>query len=308
MNNWLMIVNPSSASSTNDKWKDCEKVLSDGGIPVDKAFTQHAGHAIDLAREGAEKGYRRFIAVGGDGTLHEVMSGLVRWADATGGDLGDCTLAVIPAGTGNDWIRTAGIPEDLAEAARCIVQGHTAKEDVVRLTFQNGVFCMANIGGIGVDAAICINTNTLKDKGYKGGILYKMVAPYSVFARKRNSVEVICDGETVHKGPMFTIVMGNGIYRGGGLKQTQDGASWSDGQLEVSIQTGVNHFKALSQMMHVFSGDFAVLPGIITKRFRKMTVKPLGGTPDPVEVDGEIPGSLPVTVELTGQQINIIVP
>ena len=77
MNNWLMIVNPSSASSTNDRWKACEKVLSDGGIPVDKAFTQHAGHAIDLAREGAEKGYRRFIAVGGDGTLVGVTTSLL---------------------------------------------------------------------------------------------------------------------------------------------------------------------------------------------------------------------------------------
>lgn len=308
MNNWLMIVNPSSASATNDKWKECEKVLAESGLAVDKAFTQHAAHAIELAQEGAAKGYRKFIAVGGDGTIHEVMTGLLRWADASGSDLGDVTLAVIPAGTGNDWIRTAGVPEDLAEAARCIVKGNTAKEDVVRLSFENGVFCMANIGGIGVDAAICYNTNTLKDKGYKGGILYKMVAPYSVFSRKRESVEVVCDGESVYKGPMFTIVMGNGIYRGGGLKQTADGASWSDGLLEVSIQGNVNHFKGLSQMMHVFSGDFAVLPGIISKRFKKMTVTPLGGKPDRVEVDGELPGTLPVTVELTGQQINIIVP
>lgn len=308
MDNWLMIANPSSASSTNDKWKECEKVLADSGLKVDNALTQHAGHAIDLAQEGAAKGYRKFIAVGGDGTIHEVMSGLVRWADATGGDLGDVTLAVIPAGTGNDWIRTAGVPADLAEAARCIVKGNTAKEDVVRMTFQNGVFCMANIGGIGVDAAICYNTNSLKEKGHKGGILYKMVAPYSVFSRKRQPVEVVCDGECVYKGSMFTMVLGNGIYRGGGLKQTAEGSSWSDGQLEVSIQPGFNHFKAMSQMMHVFSGDFAVLPGIISKRFRKMTVKPLSDTPDLVEVDGELPGTLPVTMELTGQQINIIVP
>ena len=308
MDTWLMIVNPNSASSTNDKWNACEKVLSEGGLKVDNALTRHAGHAIELAQEGAAKGYRKIIAVGGDGTIHEVMTGLLRWADATGGNLGDFTLAVIPAGTGNDWIRTAGVPEDLPEAARCILRGNTAKEDVVRLTFENGVFCMANIGGIGVDANICYNTNSLKEKGHKGGILYKLVAPYSVFSRKRESVEVVCDGESVHKGPMFTIVMGNGVYRGGGLKQTEAGASWSDGLLEVSIQTGVNHFKAMSQMMHVFSGDVATLPGIITKRFRKMTVTPLGGTPDRVEVDGEIPGTLPVTVELTGQQINIIVP
>ena len=61
-------------------------------------------------------------------------------------------------------------------------------------------------------------------------------------------------------------------------------------------------------MAHVLKGDFVTLPGILSHRFRKMTVTPLGGKPDRVESDGEIPGTLPLTVELTGQQIQIIVP
>ena len=309
MEKWIMIVNPSSASATTgDTWKDTAAILTEGGLSVEPVVTQHPGHAIQLAQEAAEKGNRKFISVGGDGTLHEVMSGLLRYADASGADLGDFTLAVLPYGTGNDWIKTAGIPKDMNEAAQCILRGHTAREDVVRLTFENGVFCMANIGGIGLDADICYNTNTLKNKGYKGDLLYKLVAPYSIFAKKRQPVEIVCDGEPVYTGKLYTVVIGNGIYRGGGLKQNEAGGNWSDGWLEVSIMGGVSHITGLQRMMHVFSGDFATLPDIITRKFRKMTVKPLNDKPDRVESDGEIPGTLPLTVELTGQQIQIIVP
>lgn len=307
MSKWILIMNPSAATETaGNNWKEAELVLKEGGLDVEVRFTERPAHAIDLAREAAEQGYRHFIAGGGDGTIHEVMTGLLRYSDAKSVDMGSFTLAVLPLGTGNDWIRTAGIPADAKDAAACIVRGNTGKEDVVRLVFEDGVFCMANIGGIGLDADICYNTNSLKKRGYKGGFLYSMVAPYSIFSKKRHAVEIVCDGEPVYKGKFFTAVLGNGIYRGGGLKQTAEGSRWDDGQLEVSIMTGVNHFKALSQMMHIFKGDFAVLPGIISKRFRKMTLTPLG-TPDRVEADGEIPGTLPLTVELTGQQINIIV-
>ena len=309
MTDWMIITNPGAASATaGSAWQEAMKVFAEEGLKYETSMTQHAGHAIELAQELAGKGYRKFIAAGGDGTIHEVMSGLLRFADESGVDLGEFTLGVLPCGTGNDWIRTAEIPSDVKEAARCIVHGNTGKEDIVRLTFENGVFCMANIGGVGLDADICYRTNNLKSRGYKGSFLYKLVAPFSIFSRKRRPVEIVCDGETVYKGKMFTVVIGNGIYRGGGLKQNQEGGKWDDGQLEVSIQGDVNHIKGMQQMMHIFQGDFATLPGIITKRFRKMTLTPLGKGADRVESDGEIPGTLPLTVELTGQQINIIVP
>ena len=305
---WMMIGNPASASATTgNAWDNSVKQLRDAGLEVEVCATKRAGHAIELAKEGAAKGYRKFIAAGGDGTVHEVMTGLLRYADAAEADLGAFTLAVLPYGTGNDWIRSANIPAGTKEAAECIIKGKTAKEDVVRMTFPEGVFCMANIGGIGVDAAICYNTNKLKEKGRKGGFLYTLVAPYSTFSRKRNPVEIICDDELVYNGKLFTATLGNGTYRGNGLIQTAQDTKWDDGLLDVSIMPGVNHVKGMMLMMHCLSGDLAVQPGMITKRFRKMTVKPLSSNVDRVEVDGELPGTLPLTMEVTGQQINIIV-
>ncbi len=305
---WKMIGNPASASATTgDAWNNAVSQLQAAGLEIEVAATQRAGHAIDLAREAAEKGCRHFIAAGGDGTIHEVMTGLLRFADAAGVSMEDFTLAVLPYGTGNDWIRSAGIPEDIDKAVQCIIQGKLGKEDVVRMTFPEGVFCMANIGGIGVDAAICHNTNKLKEKGHKGGILFTLVAPYSTLSRKRNPVEITLDGEVAYKGKLFTATLGNGTYRGCGLIQTAQDTRWDDGMLDISIMPGVNHAKGMALMMHCLSGDLAVQPGMITKRFRKMSVKPLGKVADIVEVDGEIPGTLPLTMELTGEQINIVV-
>ena len=307
MGKWMMIGNPKSASaSTGDAWNKSVEKLTKAGLEVEVAATERAGHAIELAQKAAEKGFRKFIAAGGDGTVHEVLTGLLRYADASKTSLADFTLAALPYGTGNDWIRTPGVPEDVEKAADCIIAGKTIKEDVVRMTFPQGVFAMANIGGIGVDADICIRTNRLKEKGRKGGFLYTMVAPLATLSRKRHPVEVTLDGEVVYTGKLFTATLGNGAYRGGGLIQTAQDTKWDDGLLDITLMPGYNHIKGLMLMLHCVSGDLAVQPGMITKRFKKMTVKPLSKVADPVEVDGEIPGTLPLTMEVTGEQINVI--
>ena len=133
MEKWILITNPGSASATTKaRWSDCENMLADAGLSVEVKLTERPGHAIQLAQEAAEAGCRKVIAGGGDGTIHEVMTGLLRFCDEGKARMADFTLAVLPLGTGNDWIRSAGIPEDLDEAVKCVVRGKTAKEDVVR--------------------------------------------------------------------------------------------------------------------------------------------------------------------------------
>lgn len=308
MEKWMMIGNPVSASATTgNAWSKSVKKLQAAGLEVEVSATMHKAHAIQLAQEAAAKGFRKFIAAGGDGTVHEVLTGLLRYAESGNASMADFTFAVLPYGTGNDWIRSAGIPEDVEKAADAIIAGKTGKEDVVRMTMPQGVFAMANIGGIGVDAAICANTNALKEKGRKGDFLYTMVAPYSTLARKRHQVEITLDGEVAYKGKLFTATLGNGTYRGSGLIQTAQDTKWDDGLLDITLMPGYNHIKGLMLMLHCVSGDLAVQPGMITRKFKKMTVKPLGKVADIVEIDGEIPGTLPLDMELTGEQINIIV-
>lgn len=309
MEKWMMIINPASASATTrNTWQPLHKLLTDNGLAVEAACTEAPGNAIQLAARAAGQGFRQFIAVGGDGTINEVVTGLLRYAEASGEDLGTFTLAVLPYGTGNDWIKTAGVPQDLEAAARCILAGHTSPEDVVRVSFGGEPFCLINVGGIGLDADICYRTNRLKKKGRKSAFLYKLVAPYAVFTKKRYPVEIVCDGKPFYTGRLFSAVIGNGIFRGGGVRQNEPGGSWSDGKLELSVMGNVSHIQATLLMIHALKGDFPDQKEILSTRFRSMTVKPLGNKTHRVELDGEVPGTLPITIEATGQQIRIIVP
>lgn len=309
MKEWKMIINPASASEkTRDTWQSSLKILTDGGLGIEAVCTEFPGNAIHLSFEAAEKGFRKFIAVGGDGTINEVLTGLLRYAEASGEDLGNFTLAVLPYGTGNDWIKTSLVPREMEAAARCILTGHTALEDVVRVSSAREVFCMANVGGVGLDADICYYTNLLKKKGHKGALLYKLVAPYSLFSKGRYPVEITCDGKVFYTGKLFSAVIGNGIYRGGGVRQNEPDSNWADGKLELSVMGDVSHMKAFRLMLHALKGDFAMQKGILSTRFRSMTVKPLGEKAHRVELDGEIPGEIPMTLDVTGQQIQIIVP
>jgi len=308
MEKWMMIINPASASAvTRDTWKTSLKTLTDGGLAVEAICTEYSGHATRLTLEAAGRGFRKFISVGGDGTINELMTGLLRYAEQSGEDLGDFTLAVLPYGTGNDWIKTAGIPRDMEAATRCILAGKIGHEDVVRVSLGGDVYCLANVCGIGLDANICYHTNRLKKKGHKGALLYKLVAPYTIFTMHRYPVEIVCDGKPFYTGKLFSAVIGNGFFRGGGVRQNEPDSSWSDGQLELSVMRGVSRAKAVQLMIHALKGDFSAQKGILSTRFRSMTVNPLG-KPHRVELDGETPGVLPMTVELTGQQIQIIIP
>ena len=96
-------------------------LLRESGIEHDPVFTEHRYNATELSVEAANRGYRKFIVVGGDGTLNEVVNGLFIQKQCQPKDI---LLAVIAVGTGNDWVRTFGIPRNYSAVVRAIKEGH----------------------------------------------------------------------------------------------------------------------------------------------------------------------------------------
>ena len=116
-NTYYFIVNPRAGSGkTMRKWLPAEKKLERDGIPFVTALTDHKRHATQLAMKAARKGYRKIVSVGGDGSLHETFNGICRWCEENGASLSDFCLAVIPIGSGNDWIKSLGVPCDAMKA------------------------------------------------------------------------------------------------------------------------------------------------------------------------------------------------
>ena len=108
-----VIVNPvASGGRVGKRWPELDSLLAQGGLEFDAELTQHPGHATDIARTAVEQGFAHIICFGGDGTVHEVVNGLVMDGRIPSGTV----LSIIPGGTGSDFVRILGISRDPREA------------------------------------------------------------------------------------------------------------------------------------------------------------------------------------------------
>lgn len=153
---WRVIVSSrSGGGKARHDWPSIAKLLKAKSIEFSERITDHAYHAIELAREAVLAGFRKLLVIGGDGAIHEVLNGLYSQQEVPPSEV---TLALIPVGSGNDWSRLHQIPFDYEQAVDLVAKAdsHTRVQDVARVhTLMDGKpYCryMMNIGGLGFDS------------------------------------------------------------------------------------------------------------------------------------------------------------
>ena len=322
---WYAVVNIFAASKkAAGKWMKAEQKLKAEGVSYVEATTGHHGNARTLTREACEKGFRKFIAVGGDGTVHDVLEGVMFYLEDTGSEasLSDFTLAVIPVGSGNDWIKTAGVPNDVVKAASLFRNGRISRQDVVRVSILDPeafpeekvlkLSFMANVGGVGLDARVCKMVNAEKRRGKRGKGLYVSALLYHIIHRVPAFARVVCDGRQVFDGSYFSMAFGIGKYSGGGMRQTPE-AVMDDGLLDMTIIPELPIMKIAVEAPKLFTGKFMTVKELVTSRSREIIVIPYDEVlpcahvcGDPVEVDGEVIGNAPVKFEVLPSQLNVL--
>lgn len=305
---WFVIVNPHAGSGkTIKEWTLAKWHLEGLAIPYISRHTRNGGHAIELAFEGAEKGYRHFIAVGGDGTVHEVAGGIARFVEETpGAAMEDFTIGVIPIGSGNDWIKSHNVPHDTLSVVDLMSASETALQDVVKVTDSKGsVRYMLNIGGIGLDPFVCEVVNRKKSMGQRSKLIYVIALLQCLVRFKTGHVEVVADGETVFDGNLFTMALGIGKYSGGGMRQVPD-AILDDGMIDYSIVSHDDFFYIVWRVWRVFTSSFQKIEKVKSGRARLIEVRLKGGHAQKVEADGEIVAELPVRIEVLPGRINAL--
>lgn len=301
----LLIVNPRSANgSTGRRWAVIEQRLRRLLPPFDLVFTERPGHATELARERGPA-YQVVVAVGGDGTINEVVNGL---AAAEGVAAGRVTLGIIPRGTGSDFVRTVGIPHNLSAAARVLARGTVRRLDLgrVHLTGRDGTPLtrfFINEGEVGMGAAVSDAVNRgskrLGPISFWLGILTTMV-------RYRDRHVTL----RVDEGPPQRLVLNNmwvanGRYSGGGMRSALR-AKPDDGLLDVVVVRRAWPLLRARTLLTLRSGRFAVLPHVSYSRGRHIEVT--ASTPAPVEVEGELIGYTPAVFDILPAAVSVVAP
>lgn len=303
---WFVIVNPVAGSGRGlIDFPQISRLLRNDDIRHDAVFTEHKHHATELAVTAANQGYRRIIVIGGDGTLNEVVNGLFIQKAVEPREI---LLAVIAVGTGNDWVRTFGIPQHYSEAIRAIREGRSFLQDVGTVTYTESHYTqtryMANVAGLGFDAYVISTFNHLKMKGYKGGWMYLYSILKSYFRYKSSGARIWVDDKVVFNDLMFSLAIGICKYNGGGVQQLPNALA-DDGLLDLTIIRPVHWWHIVFRLKKLFNGDIYQIGHVIHAQGRKVKIEaaPL----IQLEADGELMGGTPVEVNIRQRAIRVVV-
>ncbi len=303
---WMVIVNPKAGSGRGLKdWPVISNQMYNSGVRFTCVFTEHKYHAVELTVKAVNDGFRNIVAVGGDGTIHEVVNGIFIQKAAPTTEI---SLAVIPAGTGNDWIRMYGISKTYSLAVRSIAEKRTILQDVSEVSFYETrvkhTRYMANVAGLGYDAVVNLKYNNLKDEGKYGKWLYLRSTVNTFLGFKSKHFRIIVDGKPFYDGMVFSGAVGIGKYNGGGMQQTPN-ATVDDGLMDITIIRKMSKFRVIRNFKLLYSGNIYSIPKVIFTQAKKIEIETWPETR--IEIDGEAVGTSPFVFELVPRAIRVVV-
>jgi diacylglycerol kinase (ATP) len=307
----VAVVNPASAGGrTARAWPAMRRALAQAGVDLEERLTGGRFEAVELTREALRSGCERVVAVGGDGTLNEVLNGFF---DAAGGAVAPgAVLGLLPSGTGGDFRRTAGIPTAAAEAATVLAAGSWRPVDVGRLVLDtpaaSGVRTrhFINIAdcGIGGDVVARVNRSRARWAGGTATFLWHSLASLLSYRPRAARVEV--DGQAL-EGRFQNVVIANGRYFGGGMC-VAPGADCADGVFDVVLFGDLSRLRSLTGIRRIYAGRHLDTPGVSLHRGRTVRVTPLDDEPLQFEMEGEELGPAPATATLLPGAVRLAVP
>jgi YegS/Rv2252/BmrU family lipid kinase len=302
----MVIVNPKAGSGKGlSDWPVISNQLNRSGVDFTCVFTEHKFHAVELTVKAINDGFRKLVAIGGDGTINEIVNGLFIQQKAAPNEI---SLAVIPAGTGNDWLRMFGIPATYSKAVQSIVNHRTILQDVGLITFYESRIrhrCyMANMAGMGFDAMVNRLFNHLKDEGRYSKNMYLRGTFRTLLSYRPKRFAVTVDGEPMYEGPVFSAAVGIGKYNGGGMNQMPN-AVIDDGLLDITIVKKMNPFRVLYHFRKLYNGKIYTIPKVLARQGKRVSIETYPTSP--IEIDGEAMGYSPFTFELIPQSIKVVV-
>lgn len=278
---------------------EVERLLGERDLAYEVVRTEGPGHATLLTREALERGRRLIVAVGGDGTVHEVVNGLIEDDQAINPE---ARLGVIAAGTGCDFIKTFGIPSSPSHAVVHLDGHESFPIDVGKITFtEDGkevVRYFANVAEVGLGARVVERVARLPR--FLGPTVYFFAFWLSIARHKPADVSVDLMTRT-YEGAMDNLVIANGQFYGGGMKIAPKAAP-TDGVLDFQVWHADKR-DAIAIMPKVYKGEHVPHPKILEAKRVQASID--SERPLLIEADGEILGYTPARFELLRDAIHL---
>ena len=306
----VVVVNPNSqGGKLGKRWPVLADTLG-RAFPFDDVHTKGPGDATGLTRDALRAGAERIVAIGGDGTINEVINGFFVDGLAIAPN---ASFALIPFGTGGDFRRTLEIPLEPSEAAAVIKANHTRLIDVGKLEFvaTNGTKALrmfANIASFGVSGVV---DRLVNESGKKlGRMSFAWATARAAWSYKNQRVQLIFDGDT--KGrvetTINTVAVANGKYFGGAMMVAPN-AEVDDGQFDVVAMGDFGFGDLVTSGRRLYKGTHLAMDKVTVRRARTVEAEPI--EPSAVvelDVDGEPLGRLPARFTMIAGAVKMVVP
>jgi diacylglycerol kinase (ATP) len=279
-----IIANPTAGGGAGGRAiPHVERLLTGYGLDFDLVCTEHRWHAAELAREAVDAGHDVIVAAGGDGTVNEVINGLMQAQQAS---QPSSALGVLCIGRGNDFAYGVGVPPDLEQACQVLVEDHRRMIDVGRVVggmYPQGRY-FGNCVGVGFDAIGSIEAAKLPRLG--GFLSYLIAVLKTIFLYYRAPLTTVeYDGQSLTQPSLLVSIM-NGRRLGGGFIMAPE-AEPDDGLFDLCIAHEVSRARMFSLIPHFLRGTQATQEPIGTARAAHISITALEGSL-PAQTDGEI--------------------
>ncbi|MBI4866432.1 MAG: diacylglycerol kinase family lipid kinase [Candidatus Wallbacteria bacterium] len=304
----FVVVNPrSAAGSTGRMWPEIEACLKASLGQFEHAFTDRQGGGAALAARALQEGYEMIVAVGGDGTLNEVVNGMF---DVHGAPIRPgAVVGTLARGTGKDFVKTAGIPKDLEAAAAALAGRAVRPWDVGRITLARAgeterVQYFVNESDFGIGGEISRRVNA-SSKALGGFISFLWATLMALFSYRSKRVRIRCDGKDLGERQITSVVVAVGRFGGGGMMLAPPAVP-DDGLLDLVVMPEMRPLEAVNNIARLYDGSLLSHPRV--EHHRCTVVEATSDEKVRLGVDGESEHCLPARFEVLPRAIQVKVP
>ena len=305
MEKFFLIANPVSGTGRAKKdWNKIAALLKARRIDYEAVFTRRHQHERELTVDAVRNGFRKFISIGGDGTLNQILNGVFNQQIVSPAET---CLGVIPAGMGNDWSKTFSIPPDYVPAVEIIKAQKLFLHDVGVIECINNnsqvKHFFINIAGLGFDAFVVKNMTEARGENSGGRFSYYSGILKYLFNYKPVEMKLTAE-ENIIEEKLFSAVVAVCKFNGGGMMQAPF-AIPDDGMLDVTVFSNISRAQILADLLLLKSGAFVKKNYV--KIFKKKKISADASGNSFAEADGEYLGTAPARFMILPKAVSMIV-